>query len=125
MRWYLHPTLSDRVINTFLFVMQEIPPGSRSGKQRHQGNQVVYFLEGKGHTVLNGVSYPWEAGDFFMLPLRRDGVVFQHFNDSPDQRVRFVFCEPNFVFTTGVDRGCGWEEIEASPDYEGGRTPEN
>jgi gentisate 1,2-dioxygenase len=124
MRWYLHPALTDTVINTFLFGMQEIPPKSRSGKQRHQGNQVMYFLEGKGHTTLDGVQHNWEAGDFLQLPLRRDGVVFQHFNDS-EQRARFVFCEPNFVYTTGVDRGCGWEQIEASPDYDGEWIPTN
>ena len=117
MKWYMHPVMEDIVIQTYLFYMQEIPPGSRSGKQLHQGNQVIQILEGKGHTVMDGVKHTWEAGDLVQLPLRRDGVIFQHFNDHPNQRVRFVACEPNLVHTAGVDRGSGFEQLEASPDF--------
>jgi gentisate 1,2-dioxygenase len=117
MRWYTHPAMKDIVIHTMLFFMQEIPPGSRSGKQLHPGNQVNYVLEGKGHTIIDGVKYAWEAGDVIQLPIRRDGVVFQHFNDDPRGKARFVGCEPNFLSTTGVDRGSGFEQLEVSPDF--------
>jgi quercetin dioxygenase-like cupin family protein len=124
MRWYMHPSIEDIVIQSYLFYVQEIPPGSRSGKQLHQGNQLVHILEGKGYTIMDGVKHPWEAGDLVQLPLRRDGVIFQHFNDSATKRVRFAACEPNLVHATGVDRGSGFEQLEASPDFGRSYTPE-
>jgi quercetin dioxygenase-like cupin family protein len=117
MRWYTHPLLEDTVINTLIFYMLEIPPGSRTGRLRHQGDQVSYVLEGKGYMILDGVRHDWQAGDVVTLPLRRDGVTFQQFNADPKQRVRMVCCEPNFVNTCSVDRGSGFEQIEPSPDY--------
>jgi quercetin dioxygenase-like cupin family protein len=124
MRWYMHPSMEDIVIQTYLFIMQEIPPGSRSGKQLYQGGQVIFFLEGRGYTVMDGVKHPWEAGDLIQLPLRRDGVIYQHFNNDSSKRVRFVACEPNHVFSTGVDRGSGFEQIEPSPEYGTNYQPE-
>lgn len=124
MRWYMHPSREDIVIQTFMFLVQEIPPGSRSGKQRHQGNQVSFIMEGHGHTVIDGVKHFWEAGDLIQLPLRRDGVTFQHFNADGNSRVRLVSCEPNLVHSTGVDRGSGFEQLEVSPDFNREYAPE-
>src|SRR5579884_475180 len=47
MRWYLHPAITDTVLSTHIFFEQEIPPGSRSGMLKFQGEQVMYILEGK------------------------------------------------------------------------------
>ena len=124
MRWYMHPFKEDTIIQTLIFLMQEIPPGSRSGKQRHQGNQVSFILEGKGYTVIDGVKHFWEAGDIVQLPLRRDGVSFQHFNSDEKARIRLVSCEPNLVHATGVDRGSGFEQIEVSPHFTQEYNPE-
>jgi hypothetical protein len=117
MRWFLHPQITDTVLTTFLFYEQEIPPGSRSGRLKFQGGQVMFILEGRGYTVIDGVKYAWEAGDTVNLPLKRDGIVVQHFNDDPNKRVRFLAAEPNWLECTSVDRGSGFEQIEASPDY--------
>jgi gentisate 1,2-dioxygenase len=57
MRWYLNPVMEDRVINPFIFYVQNIPPGSRSGRVKTQGSQVFYIWEGKGYTSLNGVRH--------------------------------------------------------------------
>jgi len=63
MRWYLHPAIRDTILSTLMFYKQEIPPGSRSGRLKFQGGQVMYILEGRGHTVLDGVRHSWAAGD--------------------------------------------------------------
>ena len=117
MRWYLHPAIRDTILSTLMFYKQEIPPGSRSGKLKFQGGQVMYILAGRGHTLLDGVKHQWAAGDVLNLPLKRDGIIVQHFNDDPQTRAVFLACEPNLFACTGVDRGSGFEQIEESPDY--------
>ena len=119
MRWYLHPSITDTVLTTYMFFQQEIPPGSRSGRLKFQGGQVILITEGKGHTLVDGVKHAWEAGDVVNLPLRRDGIVVQHVNDDPDKPAKFVAAEPNFFACTSVNRGSGFEQIEDSPDYGG------
>jgi gentisate 1,2-dioxygenase len=117
MRWYLHPAIRDTVLSTLMIYRQEIPPGSRSGRLKFQGGQVMLIIEGKGHTLLDGVRHAWEAGDVLNLPLRRDGIVVQHFNADPEKPAVFLAVEPNLFAATGVDRGCGFEQLEPSPDY--------
>jgi hypothetical protein len=118
MRWYLHPAITDTILSTLAIYRQEIPPGSRSGRLKFQGGQIMFIVEGRGHTTLDGVKHAWEAGDVLNLPTRRDGVVVQHFNDDPDRLAAFLAVEPNLFAATSVDRGCGFELMEPSPDYE-------
>src|SRR5262249_56477645 len=82
MRWYLHPAITDSVLSTLSIYRQEIPPGSRSGRLKFQGGQILFIVEGRGHTMLDGVKHAWEAGDVVNLPCKRDGIVVQHFNDD-------------------------------------------
>lgn len=119
-KWYLHPKIKDTVLSTLLFFEQEIPPGSRSGRLQSQGGQVIFIVEGKGHTTIDGVRFPWETGDVINLPLRRDGLIVQHFNDDPQKAARFVYAEPNWFECTGVDRGVGFELLEPAPEYRRG-----
>src|SRR5258708_1539848 len=84
MRWYMHPAIKDTVLSVLLFFQQEIPPGSRSGRLKFQGGQVMLILEGQGYTLIDGVKHPWKAGDLVNLPLRADAIIVQPFNT--DQR---------------------------------------
>jgi len=117
MRWYLHPAITDTVLTTHVFFEQEIPPGSRSGRLKFQGEQVMYILEGKGYTLIDGVKHSWKAGDVVNLPLRKHGIVIQHVNEDPNRPAKFVAAEPNLYACTGVDRGSGFEQIEDAPEY--------
>jgi hypothetical protein len=117
MRWYLHPSITDTVIQSLIIFEQEIPPGSRSGRVKFQGGQVIYVKEGNGHTLLDGVSHPWQAGDVINLPLKRDGIIVQHVNDDRERPAKLIACEPNWIGCVGVDRGSGFEQLEDSPDY--------
>lgn len=118
MKWYLHPALTDRAIRSLVIFMQEIPPLSRTGKQRHQGGLVHYILEGRGHTILNGEKHEWEAGDFVVLPTLPDGVEYQHFNTDPDKPVLFIAAQANLFDALGVDMGSGFEQLEDAPEYQ-------
>jgi hypothetical protein len=117
MRWYLHPAITDTILSTLTIYRQEIPGGSRSGRLKFQGGQIIFVVEGRGHTVLDGVRHAWEAGDVLNLPTRRDGIVVQHFNDDPERPAAFLAVEPNLFAATSVDRGCGFELMEPSPDF--------
>ena len=117
MRWYLHPAIRDTILSTLAIYRQEIPPGSRSGRLKFQGGQILFIVEGRGHTLLDGVKHAWEAGDVLNLPTRRDGIIVQHFNDDPEKPAAFLAVEPNLFAATSVDRGCGFEQMEPSPDY--------
>jgi hypothetical protein len=117
MRWYLHPAIKDTCLSVLMFFQQEIPPGSRSGRLKFQGGQVMMITEGRGYTTIDGVKHPWKAGDVVNLPLRANGIIVQHFNSDQQQPARFVAVEPNWVEGVSVDRGCGFEQLEDAPEY--------
>lgn len=56
---------------------------THSGKHRHQGGLVIYVIEGKGYSVVDGERIEWQKGDLILLPLRPNGVEHQHFNLQP------------------------------------------
>jgi hypothetical protein len=120
MRWYMHPGITDTVLSTYLCFEQEIPPGSRSGRLKFQGGQVIYVIAGRGFTLVDGVKHPWAAGDVINLPLRRGGIIVQHVNDDPDTAARFIAVEPNLFGCTTVDRGSGFEQLDDAPEYRRG-----
>jgi gentisate 1,2-dioxygenase len=117
MRWYLHPLLLYTALKNFSAYLQCIPPGSRSGRQRHPGDKVFFFVRGKGHTLVDGVRYDWGAEDLLILPIRPDGVIYQHFNDDPDAPAFLFACEPNLAFLFDLDRGSSYEELEDAPEF--------
>ncbi len=117
MRWYLHPAIKDTVLQTFVFYEQEIPPGSRTGRLRFQGGQVVIILEGSGYTMLDGVKHSWSKDDVLNLPIRGPGIIVQHFNDDPNRPAKFIAVEANWLACTTVDRGSGFEQLEDAPEY--------
>jgi hypothetical protein len=120
MRWYMHPGITDTVLSTYLCFEQEIPPGSRSGRLKFQGGQVIYVIAGRGFTLVDGVKHPWAAGDVINLPLRRGGIIVQHVNGDQDEPARFIAVEPNLYACTTVDRGSGFEQLDDAPEYRRG-----
>lgn len=116
-RWYIHPKMRDVVCRMQIIYSQEIPPGSRSGKQLHQGGRAHYVLQGRGHTVIDDVRHDWEEGDVILLPLKSYGVAHQHFNADPEKPAKLLVVEANWVDVLGVDLGSGFEVIEAAPEY--------
>lgn len=118
MRWYMHPDIKDTILSTYLVFSQEIEPGGRSGRLRFGGDQIIYVIEGEGHTLLDGVKHSWKAGDVLNLPLRKAGIVVQHFNTGAEVRVKLIVVEPNFLACAGVDRHSGFEQLENAPEFD-------
>jgi gentisate 1,2-dioxygenase len=110
MKWYLHPSV-ECVCNAYVVYRQELPPRTRSGRQRCQGGVLFYMLEGQARTRINDEVYDWAAGDVLTLPILRDGVEFQHLNLDPTTPARFLACEANTVHSLGVDKGSGFEQL--------------
>lgn len=117
MRWYLHPSITDTAVTTMMFFEQEILPGSRSGRLKYQGGQVMLILEGSGYSTIDGVKHHWEAGDLLNFPLRSAGITVQHFNTDPKVTAKFIAAEMNLFACTTVDRGSGFEQLENAPEY--------
>ena len=117
LKWYLHPALQDPSLNSYLVYAQEIPPGSRTGRIKTQGNEVLIMLKGEGYTEFDGVRHPWKAGDTLGLPLRQGGFVIQHFNLSATEPARFLSVRPNLLDALTVDAGGEFEQLEAAPEW--------
>ncbi len=119
MKWYLHPKLDDRAIQSLIMYVQKVPAQSRSGRLRVQGGQVLYIVAGSGYTTIDGEKLAWQQGDILQIPLRWKGVEFQHFNDDPETPAIIICAEPNYVHSLGVDRGSGFEVLEPAPEFAG------
>ncbi|MBI4522335.1 MAG: hypothetical protein HY695_00840 [Deltaproteobacteria bacterium] len=117
MRWYMHPRIDDTSHKAMILYVQEIPPGSKGALYKTQGGMVIHVWKGRGYSMIDGVSYSWEAGDVVQIPIRTPGVTVQHFNDDADETARLICCEPNTVDSLSVDRGSGWEILVPAPEY--------
>ncbi len=73
-----------------------LAPRGVSQKHGHMNSAVFYILNGTGHTVHDGVSLPYVAGDAAIV---QNGCVHQHFNDGDEQQVVLVMkAKPLFLF---------------------------
>lgn len=113
-RWYMHPLLDDRAINSLIVYEHKLAPGARGARLRYQGGMMVFVVEGRGHTVIDGEVFPWEKDAVIQLPLRPDGITYQHVNDDPEKPARLLCAEPNTTDSLTVDRGSGFEVLERS-----------
>ena len=115
LRQYLTPLNEDELaVPGWLVFIQELR--THSGKHRHQGGICLFVLDGKGHTIVDGVRYDWEGGDCIFLPVKPGGVEHQHFNDNPDGPSRwmhFGYLPLHLILGTGT------EQIELHPDWKG------
>lgn len=116
-RWYIHPSFDDVAMKSIIFWTQEIPLGSRSGKQKIQGGRAHFILEGHGYTLVSGIRYDWGPEDLLIPPIIAGGVTVQHFNSDSANPARMACAEPNWYDILGPDMACGFEQIEDCPEY--------
>jgi len=64
-----------------------------SGKHRHQGGLVLFIIEGKGATEVNGEIIHWEKGDCVLLPMDPRGCEHKHYNlgGEPAKWLAFIY----------------------------------
>jgi quercetin dioxygenase-like cupin family protein len=81
-RYYLnHQIHPDTPLQQWLVFTHELR--TQSGKHRHQGGLVIYVIDGKGYSIVEGERLDWEKGDLLLLPMKPGGVEHQHFNLDP------------------------------------------
>ena len=90
---------------------------TKSGRHTHQGGLVIFVLEGKGYSIVNGERKDWEKGDLVLLPMHPKNVEHQHFNlngpENPAVWAAFIYI-PVIEYLASV-----LEQNEVSPEYKG------
>lgn len=88
-KYYLFCTITpDTALQDFKVFVHDIR--RHSGRHSHQGGVIIYVLEGRGWSVVDGERVDWETGDMLILPLKPGGVEHQHFNAAADQGCRWL-----------------------------------
>lgn len=92
LQYFLDPlSFKDTPLQTWRVFSHEIR--TRSGKHRHQGGLVIYVVEGKGYSIIEGERVNWEKGDLVLLPMHPNGVEHVHYNldtEKPSKWVAFI-----------------------------------
>lgn len=103
--------------------MQKLPVQYKGKAHRHMHSAVYHVHKGSGYTVINGVRFDWEEGDFFVLPA---WTWHEHVNTSTTKEA-FLFSTNDLPImeTFGFEReeayqeNDGYQEIESvfEPGY--------
>ena len=109
--------------------LQEIAPGSRSGRQWQMADEIFYVLEGRGYDLHWDVEveitdkyyariakepsrWEWQAGDMVHIP---HNTIHQHFNADPASPVRLISATNRIYKLIGYSR---LEQLENAPEYD-------
>jgi len=65
---YLNPSNGETANPTIAAWMQKLPAGFRGKAHRHTHAVVYHAFRGSGYTVINGVRFDWQQGDYFVVP---------------------------------------------------------
>jgi mannose-6-phosphate isomerase-like protein (cupin superfamily) len=87
--WFLHPQHPplETGLRMYEIYLQELPPGGRSGKHFHVGEEVHYIIEGEGYEEINGRRWDWGKNDVVAIPILS---THQSFNSSATHPARFL-----------------------------------
>jgi hypothetical protein len=89
-----------------------------SGKHRHQGGLLIYVVEGKGYSIVDGERYDWAKGDLVLLPMKPGGVEHQHFNGEPEKGPAKWVAFINLPIHEHV--ASDLQQVENSPEFKEG-----
>ncbi len=80
---YINPHTGGSVMPSFTCSIQMLRPGIHTRAHRHVGSSVYHAFEGSGETIINGVRFQWQQGDFFVVP---SWAWHEHVNGSQSER---------------------------------------
>lgn len=72
---------------THRFWKNRLPPGGEEGQKwktmghRHTVEAAIYWLSGYGYSIIDGIRYPWKAGDIVCVPMF---AWHRHVNESDE-----------------------------------------
>ncbi|MBI2955480.1 MAG: cupin domain-containing protein [Chloroflexi bacterium] len=112
-KYFMYPNVwPEHALQEWMVFQQDVV--HHTGKHRHQGSLVIFVLDGRGYTVVEGVRMDWKKGDLILLPLKAGGVEHQHFNIEPGQSCKWMA----FVYIPMYDQIASFtEQIELNPLY--------
>jgi len=64
-----------------------IKKGSNDKKHRHYYETLMFILDGRGYSIIEGEKVEWEAGDALHIP---PWSWHQHFNSDTDRDIRYL-----------------------------------
>lgn len=108
---YINPVTGKDANNRIGARMQKLPSGFTGKAHRHVHSNVYHVFKGKGYTVMNGVRFDWEEGDFFAIP---SWTWHEHVNLSED--------EPAYLYSTNdlpIMEAFDFEVVEEYQENEG------
>ncbi|WP_121061106.1 cupin domain-containing protein [Chachezhania antarctica] len=76
---YTDPTRGEPVFKTITFFAQMLRPGEKTLPLRQTASLLVAPFEGKGHSIIDGERFDWNAFDTLAVP---GGAWCEHHNDS-------------------------------------------
>ena len=115
LQYFLNPYVyTDTALQSWQVFKHEIR--TQSGKHRHQGGVIIYVLEGKGYSIIDGERVDWKEGDLVLLPLKPEEVVHQHFNEDPDKPATWIAF---YSIPIAEHIAAEMEQIENSPEFKG------
>ncbi len=88
-KWFLHPQVfTDTALQDWYVFYHDIK--KESGKHRHQGGLILFIIEGKGATEVDGEMIDWEEGDMVLLPVKPGGCEHKHYNHEPGKGAKWL-----------------------------------
>lgn len=93
---YTSPHTGRPVMLTMTAWIQMIRPGIHTQAHRQVNSSVYYVFEGSGYSVVNGVQYDWQQGDFFVVP---SWAWHEHRNTSASERAILFSIQDTPVMT--------------------------
>jgi len=114
LHYFLNPfSFKETPLQTWLVFKHEVR--TKSGRHRHQGGVIIYVIEGKGYSVVEGERIDWEKGDLMLLPMRPGGVEHQHFNLQPGSPALWIA----FISIPIIEHiASEMEQVEVSPEFQ-------
>jgi gentisate 1,2-dioxygenase len=104
---YTNPVNGGPTFATMACFSQLLRTGQHTKAHRHVGSVVYHVVEGKGHTIIDGVKFNWEDKDTFVVP----GWTFhEHVGES--DAVLFSYTDTPITQNVGIYR----EEAYAEND---------
>src|SRR6476620_7818016 len=114
LRFYMDPvSYKDTPLQQWRVFIHTIT--TKSGKHVHQGGLLIFVVEGKGYSVVDGERWDWEKGDLVLLPMKPGGVEHQHFNLEPEKGPAVWVAFINLPLFEHV--ASTLQQIENAPDF--------
>lgn len=87
---YTSPTSGGPALATIACLAHLLKSGTHTKAHRHVGSTIYHVISGKGHSIIGGQRFDWDAKDTFVVPswawhehVAESEVCFFSYNDSP------------------------------------------